>query len=113
MTGWLRAALGVTLVGVLILALVPHPPEAITTGWDKSNHALAFAVLGVLGCLAFARRGWVIAGLLGYGGLIEVLQALTPTRSADWHDLVADGVGLLLGLGLCAVIRRVGFGRRR
>ena len=31
-----------------------------------------------------------------YGVLIEVLQALTPDRSAEALDVLADAVGLLL-----------------
>ena len=39
----------------------------------------------------------VLLGLLVYGGLIEILQSLTTYRMAEWGDLWADGVGLLLG----------------
>jgi len=35
--------------------------------------------------------------LRAYGALIEILQSFTTFRSADWHDLLADGLGLLLG----------------
>ncbi len=42
---------------------------------------------------------YLLAGLLAYGALIEVLQSFTPNRSADWRDLVADAVGLALGWG--------------
>jgi VanZ family protein len=40
----------------------------------------------------------VLAALLAYGGLIEILQSLTPYRSAEWADLLADGLGLAIGL---------------
>ena len=35
-------------VSVLALALMPAPPPMITTGWDKSNHLLAFDVMAWL-----------------------------------------------------------------
>jgi VanZ family protein len=93
-----RWAFWLCLLAVLVLALVPAPPAIITTGWDKTNHVLAFAVSALLGCVAFARRTlWVLVGLLAFGGLIEVLQSFTPTRTADWGDLLADAVGLALG----------------
>ncbi|RZA07387.1 MAG: VanZ family protein, partial [Proteobacteria bacterium] len=38
-----------------------------------------------------------------YGGLIEVLQSLTPDRSAEWADLLADGIGLGVGWLLARV----------
>lgn len=93
-----RILLGLTLVAVLVLSLMPSTSDLPTTGWDKSNHLLAFGTLGLLGV-----RGWpgrvaiVLAALLAYGGLIEVLQSFTPDRSADWEDLIADGLGLGVG----------------
>jgi VanZ family protein len=73
----------------------------VTTGWDKSNHWLAFTVLTWLACNAFPKRLAVtLLGLLAYGALIEILQSFTPTRSAEWLDLFADGVGILTGWAL-------------
>lgn len=92
---------------VLVLSLMPTVPQMPTTGWDKSNHVLAFAVLAVLGCRAYpARLRIVLTGLMFYGGLIEVLQSLTTYRFAEWADLVADGVGIIVGAGLDVVARR-------
>lgn len=94
---WLWAFVGCVLA-VLVLAVIPSPPRVFTTGWDKSNHLLAFAVMAWLGCQAFPRRVAII--LLAYGALIEILQSFTPTRSAEWLDLLADCLGILLGWGL-------------
>ena len=94
-----RILLAVAMLAILILSLLPPSSDLPTTGWDKSNHMLGFGTLGLLGV-----RGWpgravaVLAALLAYGGLIEVLQSLTPYRSAEWADLFADGVGLGVGL---------------
>ncbi|RYF78934.1 MAG: VanZ family protein [Comamonadaceae bacterium] len=83
---------------VLALSLMPPGPELPSTGWDKSNHALGFALLGWLGLRAFPGRTLaVLGGLLAYGGLIEILQSFTVYRMAEWGDLWADGFGLLLG----------------
>src|SRR5674476_148376 len=91
-------------LAVLVLALMPSPPPMITTGWDKSNHLLAFAVMAWLGCKAFPQRVvFTLLGLLAYGALIEILQSFTPTRSAEWLDLFADGLGILLGWGVVRV----------
>ncbi len=92
---WLLAA----LVGVL--ALLPAPPQQIDLGWDKLNHLAAFAALGW--CAMFGWRGprtvrlAVLLALLAYGGAIELLQMQVPNRSAEWGDLLADGLGLGLG----------------
>lgn len=93
-----RYAFWGSLLAVVVLALIPPVPHIPSTGWDKSNHLLAFAVLAVLGQWAYpARAKAVLFGLLAYGGLIEVLQSLTPDRYAEWADLLADCCGLLLG----------------
>ena len=86
------------LVVVLVAALVP--PQALVSPvmWDKANHVLAFAVLGMLACLAYPERKVpVLLGLVAYGVLIELLQSLTGYRNGDALDVVADAVGLLFG----------------
>ena len=92
-------------MAVLLLALMPAPPPMITTGWDKSNHLLAFGVMAWLGCKAFPQRlTIVLSGLLAYGALIEIMQFLTPNRSAEWLDLFADSLGILLGWMLIRLV---------
>ena len=91
-------AFGAVALLVLVLSLMPTVPHMPTTGWDKANHLLAFAVLAWLGCQAFPwRTATVLLGLLAYGALIEVLQSFTPYRFAEWNDVWADGLGLLAG----------------
>lgn len=97
------------VIAVLTLALMPAPPPALSTGWDKSNHLLAFGTLTWLALHAFPQRlKSVLLGLLAYGALIEILQSFTPTRSAEWLDLCADGVGILLGWGLVGLWHKIG-----
>lgn len=107
-----RWAFWLCLLAVLTLALLPPSRYVPTTVWDKANHVFAFAVLGVLGCAAYrARTAKVLLGLLAYGAAIEVLQALTPYRSAEAADVVADAVGLLLGWQLGRMLRQSGASR--
>lgn len=88
------------VLAVLVLSLIPPEPYVPTTGWDKSNHMLGFAVLMMTGWRAYpAWPGRVWLGLLAFGGLIEILQSFTGYRSAEWLDLLADAVGLVLGFG--------------
>lgn len=65
-----RWALGTCMLLVLVLSLLPPSPQLPTTGWDKSNHVLAFAVL-----LHFSRS---TAGL-----------AITSSHSQDCSRTVA------------------------
>lgn len=85
-----RRAFWLCALAVLVLSLIPTLPQMPSTGWDKSNHLLGFALLAVLGCLAWpGRAARVLLGLLAYGALIEGLQALTPYRFAEWAFFLA------------------------
>lgn len=97
-----RALLAVLFIAITWLALVPDPPQGVSTGWDKTNHLLAFAALAFTGVWAQWRqpRQWLVLVLvlLGYGCGIEVAQGFLPPRSADASDVLADGLGIALGL---------------
>ena len=102
---WLLA---LAMLVLLVLSLAPSSIALPTTGWDKANHALGFAVLGLLGQWAWpGRTPVVLTVLLAYGGLIELLQSFTPDRVAEAIDLLADWVGLLLGAGLAFLLERL------
>jgi len=92
-----RLAFWVAVAGVGVGSLTPTPylpPQAFDI-WDKAQHALAFVLLGGLGLSAFPQRAQhVLAGLLVYGGLIELAQAATGWRVGDWLDWLADAVGV-------------------
>lgn len=86
-------------LAVLVLALLPPSIPEPTTGWDKTNHLLAFGVLATLGVRAWPGRAWrLVAALIAYGGLIEILQSMTSYRDASWSDLLADTMGIAAGL---------------
>jgi VanZ family protein len=97
-----RLLLAALLVAITWLALVPAPPRTLSTGWDKSNHALAFASLAFAAVWALWQqpRHWprLVLALVAYGIAIEIAQSFLPPREADWHDVVADTVGIALGL---------------
>lgn len=103
----LRTAFWLSALLLLVLALIPTSHALPTTGWDKSNHLLAFCTLTLLGLSAYrGKRVLTMLGLVGYGGLIEVLQSLTPTRSAEWGDLLADALGVGLAWLLMTAFER-------
>jgi hypothetical protein len=92
-----HAAFWLCVAAVLVLALLPASAHLPTTGWDKANHGLAFGVMTLLGRWAYPRStATLVLGLFAYGGLIEALQALTPDRSSEWGDWLADCIGLAL-----------------
>ncbi len=99
------------VVAVSYLALIPMPPKGVDFGWDKLNHLLAFAALALAACLSYpaSRRTRILllCGLLGFGGLIEILQLFVPGRSSEWGDLFADAIGIALGAALATLVLRV------
>jgi VanZ family protein len=90
--------------GIIWLSLTSHPPRLPRgfLSWDKAQHALAYALLALLGGWAFAiffrsrNRAWLVAFLFSvlFGALLEIGQGfLTRVRTPEFADLVADVVG--------------------
>ncbi|MGD8841503.1 MAG: VanZ family protein [Gammaproteobacteria bacterium] len=70
---------------------------------DKLSHLVTYFFLaGWFGLLARNRAAlfWTFAGLVAYGGLIEILQGTTSYRDAEWADLLADALGAAVGIWL-------------
>jgi VanZ family protein len=94
----------------LFMALTAHPPDELSSGWDKLNHAGAFTALTFTGLFAFHGRAHMRsllgAALFALGGLIELVQLVVPGHRGDWHDLLADTVGIAIGLALGTWVAR-------
>ena len=92
----LRGLLATALVVTAWLALSPSPPVDPGVS-DKLQHALAFFTLALLADLSWPDADYWLPKalpLLAYGGLIELAQASTATRTAEWLDLAANAGGL-------------------
>lgn len=106
---WLVRIARILLVLALLLAtalmLDPRPGEPPAFAHiDKLKHLFAFAILGFLAHASWPALDYLkfkALPLLAYGLTIECIQLAIPTRSFDWLDLLADGLGLLLA-GLAA-----------
>jgi VanZ family protein len=111
-----RVLLLLLVVVILWLALSPVPPKTVDTGWDKANHAMAFAALGFVSVWAVWPRprgwAWLVLALLAFGGAIEIAQTFLPPREGDWWDLLADGVGIAVGLLFALPITAISARRR-
>lgn len=113
MTRVFRGLFWGAVLAVTILALLPgeYLPGAFDW-WDKAQHALAFAVLGVLGLIGYSQLiTRIVMGLLLYGAFIELAQFATGWRFGDWQDWLADAIGVgaaYLGWFLWALSRSRG-----
>lgn len=98
---WFWIAAGTALV--LVITWLCLRPSAGGDPWfpyaDKFQHAAAFLALGglLLALVERSRYAALCVALLAFGGAIEIAQHLMPYgRSAEWADLAADGLGILL-----------------
>lgn len=121
--GWilmdLKVSLGLFFVGVFLVIFFSFYAEAEkieALGGDKLWHVLAFGFLGLMGAIAFPkghRLFMIIAGLVIFGLAIEIVQFITPSRSAHLGDIIANLVGLSCGIAAAVSanllgIRRIG-----
>jgi VanZ family protein len=99
-----RALLLLMLAVVSWFAFVPVPFDDRDLPLDKARHLLAFASLAWVAAQGFgppARRGGrIAAALLAYGVFIELVQAGIPGRHASVADVLANALGIALGLVL-------------
>lgn len=89
----LLLTLAITAGSLLPMASVPSAP-----GLDKLEHFFCYFALALLGSgIVAPQRLWIVmARSFAFGLALEALQALaTATRSADWADVLANGLGVL------------------
>ncbi|MCF6746200.1 VanZ family protein [Blastococcus sp. KM273128] len=99
-TGLPQAAFAVALlVSAVVLFLPSSGVPTAPPGTDKVVHLLVFAALAGTGRWAGMPRVPLGAALLAYAVGSELVQGLTPIgRSMSAADVVADVVGIVLGL---------------
>ncbi len=99
--------LGIWIFGWLlciVLSLTTPPDISLDIdNSDKIGHFLAYGTLSAWAVMLFQRKGawWLSAvGLICLGITMEFAQGyFTTDRMMDWHDAVANTIGV--GLGLC------------
>lgn len=99
------AFIGFSMVlAILAVSLINIPPPVAKILWsDKLLHGIAYG--GLMGWFAQIFRHdlmrlILLAGFIALGISIEFLQALTPTRQFDLHDMVANTGGAIVAWAL-------------
>jgi VanZ family protein len=107
--------IGALLIAVtLYFALKPGGPPASFPYADKIYHASAFFLLSAWFAGLFERRAylWLAVAMLAFGIGIEIAQYFMPYgRTAEVGDVIADSVGIVLGLLLAVLLRDSLFAR--
>lgn len=75
-------------------------------GADKVAHAGAYAMLGALLTLATGRAWLGVLLALAFGVSDEIHQSFVPDRASEVLDVVADGLGALVGASVVAFLSR-------
>lgn len=107
---WLACGVAIALI-IVVLSVWDVQTLDAPSGSDKLMHLLAYAVLAGWFC-AMAPAAWLRCALaaLALGVVLELVQSQLPTRQFEWADMVADGVGALLGVGLARLCFPHGIG---
>lgn len=95
-------AVSITL-SLLILSLMKIPAHKLgITHLDKWQHCFAYFVLSISWLNVFYKKKkklLIVVCCILLGIIIEILQnKLTSYRTGDYHDVIANSLGVLLGL---------------
>jgi len=98
-----------TLVAITTLSLWPVATLPAVPGSDKTHHFIAYAAL--MFPVAFRQpRYWRMIGMffIIWSGMIELIQPYV-NRYGEWQDLLANTVGIAVGLlaGVLIKARRI------
>jgi len=107
MKSWLKdkmflIAVSITL-SLVILSLMKIPAHNLgITHLDKWQHCFAYFVLSISWLTVFYKKKkklLIVVCCILLGIIIEILQnKLTSYRTGDYHDVIANSLGVLLGL---------------
>lgn len=97
----------VVLAVILFTGLRPEPIPQSFDQQDKLHHLLGFAAFAFTLRMAFPRwrLGWALLLSLGAGLLIEIAQGYQPHRVASVGDMLANSLGVLLGVAAAQLAR--------
>jgi VanZ family protein len=103
---WVVAAWG-CLAFIIYATLSPIGERPTVASSAALERFVAFAVLGVLFCLAYPRhRVFTFAIVLGSAVLLELAQLLTPDRHGELVDAVQKMAGGISGIFVVLVLQR-------
>ena len=99
-------SMALLLVIVSWLAFRSSATPGPSIGWDKLDHFAAFAMLALNAVLVwrYESAAGIAAALWVYGVLIELVQTQIPGRSGEVGDVVADALGITIGLALAGLM---------
>ena len=116
----LRISLVAIIIGIVYLSLTPS--TSVSVGNDKVGHFIAYSSLMFnLGLLTLTTRKqlvFAVIGALAFGALMEFGQSFVPGRTVSGYDMVANTIGVFIGLVLALsigprILRILNFSKRK
>ena len=95
-------------LAVLILSVMPLGDIEIRHG-DKLVHVVFYTALTLNGLWIWTDRRWQVGfTAFSYGVGLELVQAILPYRWYSFEDIIANGVGVIMGLLLAGILVPLG-----
>ena len=90
------------------LGLTPHPENSAPVFNDLLMHFVGYVIAGI--SISFARPLWPIwqraVLLIAYSFAIEIGQYFNPPRTFSLSDMLANSVGVILGLAIIFLLQK-------
>lgn len=98
---WARFGLPLYLIVIAVACLLPStetPPIGIR---DKVLHASAYGIGAIMVMHGFlGERVRLLLLVFAWGVLMEIGQRFVPGRSFEFADMLANGIGIVIGVGI-------------
>jgi VanZ family protein len=103
------AAAWISIAALAVLSLLPSAYIIRTDLGGHVEHVLAYAGTAFFVASAYGPKKWlnIATGLIGYAGVLELLQHFSPGRTPSIRDFAFSATGVLLGLALSAITDRI------
>lgn len=112
MIGWIKAGWLAAVAAVVVASFVPAAAPPGAWGADKVLHFMVFLFLAAVPAAVLPRRPallWAEVFVLAVGLGIELVQSFIPGRVGSGGDLLADALGVLIGIAVGRQVwRRLG-----
>ena len=101
-----KVLLFICFISIEFLSTTTLEIEIVESIWDKANHFIAFFVLYILLSLSYKKLSIKIKVLLltVYGLHIEIIQSFIDGRHFSLLDVVADIIGIAIGVVLYKLV---------
>ncbi len=104
-----RTVWHVSVATICVLSLLPHievPGDFVDA--DKLWHLAAYFWLALLPFFSFADRRravWAALCMILLGAVLEGVQGFIPQRASSFADIVANSLGVVLGMATGGALR--------